>query len=163
MSERLRRPLFELLRRIPALRGDMSLAEAANRIAEAGMGLPVVDDAGRLVGYLGERDLLRALIPGYLRELHDTDFFTRDLSTLARYVASAAPTAVSEHMSRAPAFVDVDDSETHAAELFLHGDVRSLAVVDGNGEVIGVVSLGDLIADLIETARATRPPLGNDA
>jgi CBS domain-containing protein len=145
------------MQRVEPLRHDDTVAHAARRIAEMGSGLPVVDDARRLVGYLGERDLLRAITPGYLRELRDTDFFTRDLSALARCVAKAAPTSVSEHMSPKPAFVDIDDSETHAAELFIHGAVRSLAVVEGDGEVIGILRLGDLIRDLIASVESREP------
>ena len=158
MNEHARRPVLELLRRVPPLQQDMTVSEAAHRIAEAGSGLPVVDAAGRLVGYLGERDLLRAITPGYLRELRDTDFFTRDLSALSRCVAAAAPSLVSEHMSASPAYVDLDDSETHAAELFLHGAVRSLAVVDSDGEVVGILRLGDLIADLMRAGGSVEPP-----
>lgn len=154
MNDRPRRPILELLRRVEPLRTDTTIAEAARRIAETGSGLPVVDAAGRLVGYLGERGLLGAITPRYLRELRDTEFFTRDLSALARCVAAAAPTTVAEHMSDAPAAVDVDDSETHAAELFLHTAVRALAVVDVSGEVIGVLRLGDLISDLMGMHRA---------
>ncbi len=153
MAEHRRRPIQDLVRRTPPLTEDMTIAEAAARIVTAGNGLPVVDRDGRLVGYLGERALLRAITPGYLLELRDTDFFTRDLPTLGRCVSRAAASPVSEHMSPKPAFVDVDDSEMHAAELFLHGGVRSLAVLDPEGTVLGVLRLGDLIADLMGTAR----------
>ena len=149
MSERDRLPVLDLLRRVEPLRQDMTITEAAARIAAAGTGLPVADADGKLIGYLGEQDLLQALIPGYLRELHDTDFLTRDLSTLTRCVAAAAETQVSDHMSTEPAYVDTDDSEMHAAELFLHRRVRSLPVVDQTARVQGVLRLGDLIADLM--------------
>ncbi len=52
------RPLAELVQRVEPLGEGDDLAHAADRIAEAGGGLPVVDAAGRLVGYLAERDLL---------------------------------------------------------------------------------------------------------
>jgi CBS domain-containing protein len=160
MDEQSRRPLMDLLRRFPPLRDDMSLAAAAPRIADAGGGLPVVDSGGRLVGYLGETDLLGALLPGYLRELRDTDFLTRDLPTLARHVAGAAKAPVGAHMSTTVASVDEDCSEMHAAELFLHNAVRSLPVVGADGTVLGVLRLADLISDLMRIAAREHPDDG---
>ncbi len=53
----------ELMTHAPeTIRADGALAEAAERMAERKIGcLPVVDDAGRLVGMLSEIDLLHAL------------------------------------------------------------------------------------------------------
>lgn len=142
-------PLKELLRPVRPLRTTDTIAEAARRVSESGGGLPVVDEEDRLVGYLGERDLLGAICPGYLRDLHDTEFLTRDLSTLARWARDASETPVARHMTRDPASVEEDDSEMHAAELFLHSGLRSLPVVTRDRRVLGVVRLGDLIADLM--------------
>lgn len=160
MGESASRPVVRLLRRVRPLGLDTTIGEAARRIAETGCGLPVVDDAGRLVGYLGERALLRAITPGYLRELRDTEFFTRDLSVLGRWVREGAGSLVADHMTESTAFVRIDDSETHAAELFLHHAVRALPVVDDD-EVIGVLRLGDLIDDLMQSV--TAPESGGQA
>ena len=53
----------ELMTHAPeTLREDASLGEAADRMADRRIGcLPIVDDAGRLVGLLSETDALRAL------------------------------------------------------------------------------------------------------
>lgn len=147
--DEVRRPVLELYRRTEPLRENMSIAEAARRIADAGSGLPVADATGKLVGYVGEHVLLKAIIPGYLRELHDTDFFTRDLSALRRRVVAAAESRVAEHMETPSAYVEVDDSEMHAAELFLHRQTSSIPVVGADGEVLGVLRLSDLTADLM--------------
>jgi CBS domain-containing protein len=116
-------------------------------------GLPVVDDDGRLVGYLGQSDILRAICPGYLGQLADTEFFIRDLSAMARSARRGADEPVERHMSRETAVLHAGDSATHAAELFLHLGLRSLPVVDDEGRVLGVLRAGDLVAALLRAAR----------
>lgn len=148
------RPLADLVRRIEPLHEADGLARAAERIADVGGGLPVVDWDGRLVGYLTERDLLEALFPAYLQQFRNTEFLTRDFPSLVRKAAAAARTTVGEHMSREPVAVDLDDSESHAAELFLHHDVRGLAVVGADGRVIGVVRLADMVRSLLRACGA---------
>jgi CBS domain-containing protein len=157
-SERLSpRPLAELVRRVEPLRETDGLAHAADRLADAGGGLPVVDGSGRLVGYLAERDLLEALFPPYLQQFRNTEFLTKDFPSLVRKAREAAGTSVGEHMTREPLAVDMDDSESHAAELFLHHGVRSLPVVTSQGHVMGVVRLADMIQSLLRACGALPP------
>jgi CBS domain-containing protein len=148
------RPLADLVRRVKPLRPGDDLAHAASRIADADGGLPVAGDDGELVGYIAERDLLEALFPSYLQQFRNTEFLTKDFPSLLRKARAGAATTVGEHMRTEPLAVDVDDSESHAAELFLHHDVRSLPVVDAAGQVIGVVRLADMIRSLLQACGA---------
>jgi CBS domain-containing protein len=148
------RPLADLVRRVEPLREADTLARAAERLADAGGGLPVVGADDRLIGYLAERDLLEALFPPYLQQFRSTEFLTRDFPSLVRKARESAETRVRDHMTREPLAVDVDDSESHAAELFLHHGVRSLPVVTGDGRVLGVVRLADMILSLLRACGA---------
>jgi CBS-domain-containing membrane protein len=142
------------VQRVEPLAETDDLAHAADRIARAGGGLPVVDAERRLVGYIAERELLAALFPAYLQEFRNTEFLTRDFSSLVRRATEAAATTVGDHMSREPIAVDLDASESHAAELFLHHGVRTLPVVTGDGQVSGVVRLGDMVHSLLQACGA---------
>jgi len=148
------RPLASLVRRVEPLVETDNLAEAAVRIADAGGGLPVVDADGSLRGYLSERDLIEAFFPPYLKQLRNTEFITRDFPSLIRRAREAAGGTVGEHMSREPLAVDDRDSESHAAELFIHHGVRNLPAVDAAGRVVGVVRLSDVIRSLLEACGA---------
>jgi len=152
------KPLAELVQRVEPLGEADDLAHAADRMADAGGGLPVVDAGGRLVGYLAERDLLEALFPAYLQQFRNTEFLTRDFPSLVRRARDAASTTVGEHMSRDPVAVDLDDSESHAAELFLHHGIRSLPVVTGDRRVSGVVRLADMVQSLLQACGALPAP-----
>lgn len=151
------KPLAELVQRVQPLGEGDDLAHAADRIAAAGGGLPVVDADGRLVGYLAERDLLEALFPAYLQQFRNTEFLTRDFPSLVRRAREAAKATVADHMSRDPVAIDLDDSESHAAELFLHHGIRSLPVVTNDGRVSGVVRLADMVQSLLQACGALPP------
>lgn len=97
-----------------------TLADAARQMHARRVGAVVVLDAGRLVGILTERDVLRAVA---------TDRLEGD---------------VREAMTHAPDTVEAGDTTGHAAALMIHGGFRHLPVVDGEA-VVGIVSIRDLM------------------
>jgi CBS domain-containing protein len=102
---------------------DCAVAEAAARMAAAGVGSAVIMQGAFLAGILTERDVLRAAASGDdLRE-----------------------SVVSEWMTPDPQSAGPDTSPEDAAQLMLRGGFRHLPVVEGR-EVRGVVSLRELFA-----------------
>jgi CBS-domain-containing membrane protein len=59
-------------------------------------------------------------------------------------------------MNRDPVAVDDDDSISHAAELFLHHDLGSLAVVTEGERVTGVLRLVDMLHSLLRACGVAR-------
>jgi CBS domain-containing protein len=101
------------------------LAAAARRMELAQVGaLAVVDKAGQLVGIFTERDLVRAI---------------------AR-AANPADVLVSAHASFRPETADVDEDSRDVARRMLELGVRHLPVTAGEGQLVGMVSMRDLLA-----------------
>ncbi len=99
--------------------------------------MPVVDDAGRLVGVVSEADVLRdTLMPD--RRAHER---------LVEISAPPAHLAVTDVMTHLPMSVSPDDDLSQAVELLVDTQVKSLPVVE-LGRVVGVVSRRDVIAVL---------------
>jgi len=121
-----------MTRNLLTVSAEERLPDAARKMADRGVGAVVVLDAGRLVGILTERDILRAVAAG-----------SCDIAT------------VGERMTRHPETVESTDSTDHAAALMIHGGFRHLPVVDGS-EVKGIVS----IRDLMKVALDDRSPRG---
>ena len=95
--------------------------------------LPVVD-GGRLVGIVSERDVVRRLHAGGASLLDDrvADIMTADITTCAP-----------------------GDLVTDLARVMTAGRFRHLPVVE-DGELVGIVSIGDLVKariDLLESER----------
>jgi CBS domain-containing protein len=99
-----------------------TLGEAAERMAEDGVGSAVVLDSGRLIGILTERDLLRAVAG----RVHTSEARVRAWMTVDPLTATEATSA------------------DEAIRTMLEQGFRHLPVVE-EGRTIGVVSLRELM------------------
>ncbi|MFJ7779608.1 CBS domain-containing protein [Streptomyces yangpuensis] len=118
------RRVHEVMTRNPVtVEGRTSLAEAARVMRDAGIGDVLVVDGGRLCGILTDRDLVvRALA-------EDRD---------------PAGTTVLAVCSAEPLTVGPDDHVDEAVDLMRRHALRRLPVRTGSGEIVGIVTLGDL-------------------
>lgn len=117
---------------------------AAEKMTQQHVGsLIIVDEAGRPVGILTDRDIVCRV----LAERRDP-----------------VATPIQAVMSANPVVVRVDDLIEEAAFTMRQQGVRRLPIVNGSGKVIGMVSLDDLIvlltAELGQTAAAVRTNRG---
>ena len=103
---------------------DDNLASAASRMWDCDLGcLPVVDDAGQVVGMVTDRDIcMAALTRG--QALHEIP----------------VPVAMAKEVLSCPP----DATLVEAEEVMRSGQVRRLPVVDSEGCLVGIVSLNDL-------------------
>jgi CBS domain-containing protein len=99
--------------------------------------MPVVDDAGHLVGVLSEADVLRDSVPEDLRA-HERP---------VEVTGPAVHLAVCDVMTHLPISVSPDDDVAHAVEFLVSTQVKSLPVVR-SGLVVGMISRRDVIAIL---------------
>jgi len=108
------------------LRGDATLLEAVKLMADHNVGLlPVVDDEGRPLAVISERDVIRALAAG---------------ASLDDPALAAA--------RREPLITVTPDVDVHEALVKMRrGGVRHLLVVDKEGRLVGVVSIRDFMRD----------------
>jgi CBS domain-containing protein len=108
------------------VRSRASLREAVRIMAERNIGLlPIVDDEGRPLAVISERDVIRALAAG------------ASLDDLALAAAR-----------RGPLITVTPDVDVHEALVKMRrGGVRHLLVVDEEGRLVGVVSIRDFMRD----------------
>jgi CBS domain-containing protein len=99
-----------------------TLGEAAERMAEDGVGSAVVLDSGRLIGILTERDLLRAVAG----RVHTSEARVREWMTVDPVTATE------------------ETSADEAMRTMLEQGFRHLPVIE-EGRTIGVVSLRELM------------------
>ena len=107
---------------VQVARPNDTLQEVAARMAAGDFGFIPVADGENLVGANTDRDI-----------------------TVRAVASGAAPTArVVEFLSRDALVVRADDDLKAALDLMSSRQVRRLPVVDKDGRLVGVVSLGDL-------------------
>lgn len=95
--------------------------------------LPVVDEDGKIVGIISDRDLLRQISP-FINQVSEQP---RDVDTLNR--------AAHQVMTRQPVTIQPDASMNEIISWFQKVDISCLPVIDKEGHVIGIISWRDLI------------------
>lgn len=113
---------------IYAIEPDAPVIDAIRLMAEKRIGAVLVMEGTRLVGILSERDYARKIV---------------------LQGRSSSDTPVSTIMTADVITVRPDDSADHCMQVVTEQRIRHLPVVRG-GEVIGVVSIGDLVKAVIE-------------
>jgi CBS domain-containing protein len=120
-----------------------TFAEAVERLFEAKVpAIAVLTDDGRLAGIISESDVVRAVFPGYLEVLHHTAFVEDDPAALEERAGAVRNRPVTDFARRVEP-LDGDESETHAAERFLHTGEQALPIVE-EGRFIGMLSTAAL-------------------
>jgi len=105
------------------IEADASVFEAVKQMVEANVGSLLVTEGGKITGIVTERDYLRRVT---LEGRTDKD------------------TAVREIMSSPLIVATLETSIDECMALMTDRRIRHVPVVDG-GEVVGVVSIGDLV------------------
>ena len=112
---------------IVAVAPDVTVLDAVKLLAEKNIGAVLVMDGPRLVGMFSERDYARKV----------------DLKG-----KSSASTPVSEVMTREVVFVTPTHTNEDCMALMTDKRIRHLPVV-ANDQVVGLLSIGDLVKDII--------------
>ena len=145
------------LRDLPLVRASVpetaTFAQAVATLFEANVPAVAVLAGDRLVGMLSEMDVLREVFPRYLAELRHTSFMEDDPVALDERARTVRIRLVGE-LARRVEPLDGDDSETHAAERFLHSGEQALPVVEG-GRFLGMLSIAALCHARLEANEAS--------
>jgi CBS domain-containing protein len=100
-----------------------SIAEVAADLKRLNVGaLPVCEDDGELLGIITDRDIVIGCVAAGL---------------------NPRTTQVREHMTCYPITVRSDDDVSTAFRLMAHEQIHRLPVIDQEGKIAGMVSLGD--------------------
>lgn len=131
------------------VRPETPLNEAIQILAERHIsGLPVVDEAGELVGVISETDLMwqetGVTPPAYIMFL-DSVIYLKNPATYERDLHKALGQTVGEVMSRDPVSISPDKPLKDAAGLMHDRSVRRLLVLDAQSHVVGILTRGDII------------------
>lgn len=117
---------------IHAIRPEAPVLDAIRLMAEARVGAVLVMDGPRLVGIVSERDYARKVV---------------------LQGRSSAETPVRDIMTAGVLTTGSQDTSDHCMQMMTEHRIRHLPVMEGD-DVVGVVSIGDLVKAVIEDQRA---------
>jgi CBS domain-containing protein len=129
-----------------------TVADAANLfwIHHIGM-LPVVDDAGRLVGILQLRNLLNLIMPVFVDLIEDFDYVGDFGAIEDREPALEELNLPISEVLEAPIYVEEDSGLVRAFAFIHKNDLLDLPVVNGDGKLVGLASRVDIGRALLAT------------
>jgi predicted transcriptional regulator len=110
--------------------------------------MPIVDEEGKLIGVISEKDLIKAALPGYFEMLHSASFIP-DMNQLAKKLTQIADDPIEKYMQRDVIYVEEDEDDLQAADLIIRKNLKNLLVVDKEGRLVGVVRRIDLLEHLL--------------
>jgi CBS domain-containing protein len=131
-----------------------TVAQAVAAFTEKHIGiLPVVDDAGRLVGILTLRSLLALVMPDFVRLMDDFDFVHDFGAVEAAHPSQEVLAHSVREVMQPPSSVAEDCGLLRAFALLRHYDLQDLPVVVPGGQLIGIASRVDVGVALLENWR----------
>jgi CBS domain-containing protein len=118
-------------------------------------GLPVVNDAGRLLGIITESDLVMAGDEGDLHlphfiELFGGIVFLESLRHFEERLKRATAAKARDMMTEDPTTIGPDASVHEAGRLIARSGHNRLPVVDGEGHLVGMVTRVDVLGALTQ-------------
>jgi CBS domain-containing protein len=128
------------------------ISDAAKLLLEKHInGVPVVDDAGRLLGILCQSDLIaqqkRLTLPSFFAIL-DSFIPLKSMRHLEREVQKIAATTVADAMTPDPVTVLPDTTLEEVATLMVERSIHTIPVVSGE-VLVGVVGKEDVLRTLM--------------
>ena len=111
---------------------EQTVYEALRLMADKDVGALLVMENDRLIGILSERDYARKVI---------------------LFGKTSRQTLVKDIMSSKVVVINAAQTAEEASDLMHSNHIRHLPVVDDNEQVIGVISIGDVLRDIIYRQR----------
>jgi CBS domain-containing protein len=151
-------------REVLSIGSDASLREAIRAMLDHRVsGLPVVDDAGKLVGILTEGDLLRRFETGTERRLRPWVEFFLGPHRLAEDYVKTHGRRVEEIMTRSVVSVGPETPVGEVVEIMESRRIKRLPVLD-HDVLVGIVSRADLMGAVARILdRGEAPASGDEA
>jgi len=124
---------------VVTITSDRSMMKASKVMKDKGISrMPVVDEAGKIVGIVSDRDI---------KDASPSKATTLDMHELY-YLLSEIK--IKDIMTKKPVTIRVDETVEKAAVLMLEGNFGGLPVLDENGVVVGIITDTDVFKVLVE-------------
>ena len=134
-------------RDVVAVHASTSIREAAALLVDRKVGtLPVLDEAGILVGIVSITDIIHIFLPDVISLIDDIDF-VKDFGAIRKPAPrdlKHAETLVVDDIMETPVSVDEECSVLRALSMMEKHSLRDLLVVTKSGQLVGIASRVDI-------------------
>ena len=138
-----------MTREFPAVGEETPIRDFVRLLYRSGSSvLPVVDAEQRVVGFISERDVIQAALPGYF-DLLQSESFWPEVEQFSKKLREISQDPVRTYMVRDVGKVNRDEDDLYVAELMIQKGFKLIPVVDHEGVLIGLVRRIDLLKGLL--------------
>jgi CBS domain-containing protein len=142
-----------MTRNVISVAPDTTVVEAANIMLQKHIsGLPVVDNAGSVIGIVSEGDFLRRIEIGTPRKRGRLPSFFIGYASAAEDYVHEHGRKVSEIMTPSPVTIGEDTSLSDVVSLMERNNIKRIPVVR-DGKLVGIVSRSNLLRAVASVAR----------
>ncbi len=135
-----------MTRDLTAAEPTMTVRELIELFYRSGLSsVPVVNEEGRIVGIISERDIIEGALPGYFEVLYGIT----DMNHLSQKLREIENDRIEFYMTPDVVTIEEDEDDLVAADLMIRKNVKSLPVVNRDGIFVGVLRRIDLLKDLL--------------
>lgn len=139
-------------RDLTAVSPDTTIAEAAEVLAAHRIsGVTVVDEEGRVIGFLSEKDIVKAALPGYFDLLNDSSFLP-DYGQFRKRLQRVSLDTVEKYMKKDVLVFDEEDTDLHVAMVLITKNLKRAPVVR-DGVFVGSISRADLLDHILHSRK----------
>lgn len=138
------------------LTSEMTLCQASRMLRNARRGeetvgvkgLPVLEEGGKMVGFLSMGDILAAVLPTYMNLLNLGDFSWEGM--VDKFARKAGRKTVAEMMATKVVTVYADQPLMTCVDHMLKNGVKRLPVLEADGRVVGILYERDVFLSITE-------------
>jgi CBS domain-containing protein len=136
---------------LTAITPETTVAEAVEVLSVHRIsGVPVLNVDGAIKGFISEKDIVKAALPGYFDLLQDPSFLP-DFDQFSKRLRKVSLDPVEKFMVRDVVTFDVDDSDFQVAMIMMRENLKRAPVVSEK-VFIGMVSRADLLDHLLRSS-----------
>lgn len=131
---------------LTAAEPTMTVRELIELFHQSGLSsVPVVNEEGRIVGVISERDIIEGALPGYFEVLYGIT----DMNHLSQKLREIEHDRIEFYMTPEVIKIEEDEDDLTAADLMIRKNIKSLPVVNKDGILVGMLRRIDLLKDLL--------------
>lgn len=133
-----------MTKQIKSIPPDMSAKDALNLLLDSSLsGVPVIDKDGNLVGVFTEKEILKAILPAYLKDV-GSFVYADDPKAEFKKMAKLEKFKVKDLMRKEVPALDEESSITEASKIMLLKSERRVMVMKDE-KVVGVITRCDVV------------------
>ena len=138
-------------RRIKSIPPDMNAKQALKVLLKSGSsGLPVIDKEGITLGVFTEKEVIKAILPTYLKDVGNF-IYSEDSKSELKKIAGLKAIKVRDIMRRDFPTLDEEASLTEASRIMLTRNERRIVVLR-NKKAVGIITRYDVVRGLAKEA-----------